>query len=217
MSGPTLRPSAEHPGKASKLQDDSDDEFEDEMRLSKGRSKVTPRKSSRNVVISQPATTWIEDVPGNLSELVAGVRKHVPGVCDKSGDLFRVFSLSATRTCAVLTGIHGFTVVSSTGRVVMVHAEHAPKIPIDHVHESELKIPDEELKARLFAHLNTMPKRYQGERLEYQIDVMIQPQASLRHSGRSLADDQENEKEELFAEPWNLVFSDLRIPGEDVI
>ena len=115
---------------------------------------------------------------------------------------------SATRTCAVLTGIHGFTFVSSTCRVVMIHAEHAPKIPIDPVHESELKIPDEELKARLFAHLNTMPKRFQGERLEYQIDVMIQPQASLRHSGRSLADDQKNEKEELFAEPWNLVFSD---------
>jgi hypothetical protein len=125
---------------------------------------------------------------------------------------------SATRTCAVLTGIHGFTFVSSTCRVVMIHAEHAPKIPIDPVHESELKIPDEELKARLFAHLNTMTKCFQGERLEYQIDVMIQPQAFFRHSGRSLADDQENEKEELFAEPWNLVFSDLRIPeGCDVI
>ena len=91
MSGPILRPRAERPDKFTRLQHESDDEFEDEMHLSKGRSKVTPRKSSRNVVSSQPVTTWIEDVPGNLSELVAGVREHVPGVCDKSGDLFRVF------------------------------------------------------------------------------------------------------------------------------
>ena len=190
-----LRPRVAIPAKPSNelCDPDSDEEFVP-------RSSLKYRKPWKPVVT---ATCWISDIPEQLVRLVAGVKRYVPGVFGKEQrELIRVFSLSATGTCAVLSDDDGITLVSSTGRVVMVPAAIVSTVPINAVHDSEFKIPNGELKSRLIAHLNTKPRLFQGERQEYSCEV----------SGSSVT------KNHLFAEPWILVSHDLRFPaGCDVL
>ena len=173
-----LRPRVAIPAKPSnELRDpESDEEFVP-------RSSLKYRKPWKPVVT---ATCWISDIPEQLVRLVAGVKRYVPGVFGKEQrELIRVFSLSATGTCAVLSDDDGITLVSSTGRVVMVPAAIVSTVPINAVHDSEFKIPNGELKSRFIAHLNTKPRLFQGERQEYSCEV----------SGSSVT------KNHLFAEP----------------
>lgn len=202
----TLRPRVENPAKLLNRLDESESEEERfNTPRNKIRSKFIPQSSSQSRRTSAPvvtATCWISDFPEQLSRLVAGVKQYLPGVYSNERNAFRVFSLSATGTCAVLSSDKGITMVSTTGRVVMVSDAIAKETSMNVSHESEFQIPDCELKSRLFAYLNTKPRLFQGERLEYQCDI----------SNSSVT------KNHLFAEPWNLVSNDVRFPaGCDVI
>ena len=202
----TLRPRVENPAKLLNRFDESESEEERfNTPRNKIRSKFIPQSSSQSRRTSAPvvtATCWISDFPEHLSRLVAGVKRYLPGVFSNERNAFRVFSLSATGTCAVLSSDQGITMVSTTGRVEMVSDAIAKETSMNVSHESEFQIPDCELKSRLFAHLNTKPRLFQGERLEYQCEI----------SNSSVT------KNHLFAEPWNLVSNDVRFPaGCDVI